>query len=70
MKESKCPEALAHNVNEATGKCYWCDKQLEVGYNPKPVPDNSIKSNDVLAYGYYLDPDFGLDVRDKYLGDV
>lgn len=68
--DNKCPKALWHDVNEVTGKCFWCDKQLRRPYNPKPRLDHTIKPNDELAYEYYLDPNFGQDVRDKYLGDA
>lgn len=70
MKKDKCPDALWHDLNEATGKCHWCGRQLRQPYNPKPTLDHTVKNNQDLAYEYYLDPDFGLNYQDKYLGDA
>lgn len=70
MIRGKCAEALSHEVDEATGRCYWCGEALEKPYKVRFIPNSRIKSNIELAYGYYFDPNFGLDRRDYYAGDA
>lgn len=67
--DSKCPEALMHTKDEATGRCLWCKKYMDRACNPRPAPQR-IKSNSELAYEYYFNPDFGLDKHDIYSGDA
>jgi hypothetical protein len=60
-----CPESIhgKHGPADAKGKCPWCDKKYEqaVSFSPRAV-----KGNEISAYEYYYDPDFGSNYLDRY----
>jgi len=61
-----CPDTIhgRHGPEDVQGKCPWCRKKTAPKrMMPKAEP---IKSEALLSYEYYWDPDFGNNPYDRY----
>jgi hypothetical protein len=65
MRREECSGSVlgAHDPDRA-GRCCWC-KQLVARPVPKPTTFHQ-RSELSLAYGYFFDPDWGLNRDDVY----
>jgi len=67
QRPRQCSETISgyHDTTDRLGKCCLCRKKITKG-DRQPDPDLKHKSNLVLAYEYFYDPNYGDSVYDLY----
>lgn len=62
-RQTDCPETIYgfHTDPDRDGKCMWCRQKISYPLGRPKGPFRETKTNLEEAYGYFYDPDHGIE---------